>query len=322
MYSSCPAESPARSPHRRQRGVALITVLLLVAIATIAVVEIAGRQQFDLRRAEVRNGLEQARLIAVGAESVAIWTLSEDRKRGTVDALNEDWTQPVATELSGAEVSGQIVDLQGRFNLNNLFSGGQIDAVAMGRLQRLLQRLDLAPGLSEAIVDWIDPDAEASGAEGAEDGYYASLERPYRAANRPFSSVTELRLVRGVTEEVYAKLLPLVSTLPERTALNLNTAPADVIKALDGQIDEAAVDQWLEERTDPGGQVFEQVADFLRLAGLNGQSFDSSGLGVASDYFQMQALVQLGRVKYMVFSRIKRDANGVSQVQMRYRGMI
>ena len=75
MSSCCRAEPIRRA---RQRGVALITVLLLVAIATIAVVEIASRQQLDLRRAEVRNGLDQARLMAIGAESVAICLAGSD----------------------------------------------------------------------------------------------------------------------------------------------------------------------------------------------------------------------------------------------------
>ncbi|HEY9197852.1 MAG TPA: type II secretion system minor pseudopilin GspK, partial [Gammaproteobacteria bacterium] len=206
-----------------QRGVALITALLVVALATVAAVAMASRQQLDVRRtANLLDG-DQAYLYALGVESWARVVLARDARDNQVDKLDEDWAKrlsPIA--VPGGQVDGFVSDLQGRFNLNNLLTAeGQLSEPDVRYFQRLLRVLELNEQLTVAVIDWLDPDFDTRFPEGAEDDYYLSTETPYRAANRKFQSISELRLVKGFTAEVWNKLAPFVSALPEeRTPLN------------------------------------------------------------------------------------------------------
>ena len=91
---------------------------------------------------------------------------------------------------------------------------------------------------------------------------------------------------------------------------------------MSSEFNESAVDEWLEGRDGEEAQVFDKIEDFLVLLGVDAQRFDSAGLGVTSEYFQLQSQVLLGRVQYVLFSQLRRGNNGATEVQMRYRGMI
>src|SRR5207244_8075488 len=112
-----------------------------------------------------------------------------------VDSLDEGWAQTIAgMPIERAVVAGSIADEQGKFNLNNLRAQGN-EASTMFRA--LLAGLGLSSDLAEAVTDWVDKDDDLSGSSGAENAYYLSLARPYRAANREMLQVDELYRVRG-----------------------------------------------------------------------------------------------------------------------------
>lgn len=231
----------------RQRGVALITVLLVVVIATIAASAMALRQQLDVRRSARIMELGQARLFNHGLETWAGQILAGDDK--VVDHLKEPWaTLLPPIPVDGWVIGGQLIDLQGRFNVNNLLTAdGKVDDTALAQLQRLLTSLQLDPGLAYAVLDWIDVNDEASGFQGAEDMYYMARQPSYRAANRLIVDLSELRLVRGFDEinkgkpEKFGELYKLLTALPVRTTLNINTATAQVMSAMikDLKVDDA-----------------------------------------------------------------------------------
>jgi general secretion pathway protein K len=191
----------------KQRGVALVTALLVVAIATTAAITMASRQQLDIRRTGSLLHGEQAWAYVVGAENWAIVVLRRDREDSQIDTLGEDWsTQPPVSFVEGGSIIGRLIDLQSRFNVNNLVSGGGASAENIDYYKRLLRLLDLDEALADALVDWIDDDIDVRFPDGAEDESYLLLETPYRAANRPLADISELRLVKGYTAEVVAKL--------------------------------------------------------------------------------------------------------------------
>ena len=115
-----------------------------------------------------------------------------------------------------------MVDLNGRFNLNNLVDGPQPVASQVQRYERLLRALRLDPGIAKAVVDWIDPDF-AAGTSGAEDQRYLQSAPAYRAANRAFVHISELRLVRGITARSMRRSRP--TSAPCRRAASSTSIP-------------------------------------------------------------------------------------------------
>jgi general secretion pathway protein K len=306
----------ARMRHGRQQGVALITALLVVALAVTAATAMATRLHVDVRRtANLLHG-EQAYAYALSAESWAYVILRKDARDSTHDALDEDWATalpPISVE--GGIVSGRITDLQGRFNVNNLLTvGGQPDQVQIDYFKRLLTVLNLDPGLSSALLDWIDEDINATYPGGAEDDAYLLLDPPYRAANRPMVSISELQLVEGFTAEVVAALAPHVTALTGSTAINVNTATPQVLLALNENITEQDVERLI---TDREQAAFTDSAAFLAHDALAGLEL-AIPTGVSSNWFQVLTDVRVGSGQARVESLLERDS-GKLQVVSRIR---
>jgi general secretion pathway protein K len=290
----------------RQQGVALITALLVVAMAVVAATAMATRMQVDVRRAANLLHGEQAYAYALSAESWAFVILREDAGNSTHDALDEDWATalpPISVE--GGLVSGRVTDLQGRFNVNNLVKpDGTPDAVQVDYFRNLLTVLGLDPLLAAALVDWIDEDINATFPGGAEDDLYLLQDPPYRAANRPLVSVSELLLVQGYTDEVVAALAPHVTALPAITTINVNTATAAVLQALDPKLTAEDVETLLAEREQ---KPFTDHATFLAHPSLAGVSLDLP-TGISSSWFQVLTDVQVGSGQARVESLLERGS--------------
>ena len=294
---------------RRQQGVALVTALLVVSLATVAAVAMATRLHVDMRRtANLLHG-EQAYAYAIAAESWARVILRRDAGDSEHDSLDEDWATalpPIAVE--GGFVNGHIYDLQGRFNVNNLITeGGAPDDVQVEYYKRLLGVLGLESSLAPALLDWIDPDINATFPDGAEDDIYLLAPRPYRAANRPLTSASELRLVQGYTPEVMLVLAPHVTALPALTAINVNTATPAVLQALNQELTESDVETLVGDRGDEG---YTSLDDFLASDVLAGLELGVE-LGVKSNWFSVLTDVSVGRGLARLESRLNRDAESL-----------
>lgn len=185
------------------------------------------------------------------------------------------------------------------------------------RFSLLLKHLDIEAPVTQAILDWLDADAEVRFPNGAEDAYYLKLDHPYRAANRPFSDVSELLLVRGVTPEVYARLLPFVTVLPAETAININTAPAEVLMSLAPGIDRRTADLIITTRD---VQPFRSTEALLSLPMLAMSGLDPDGLDVGSEFFA--ATTRLASGVDVTHSRalIARARSGRTRVARRQNG--
>ena len=262
----------AYSARHRQRGVALITALLVVAIAGILAVELVWQTNLDLKRTEGLLGWEQARQLGYGAEAFAAAKMQEQFD----ETGNEPYTRDLDKQfcLDGLAVvlakediipeggwAGRACDLQGRFNLNNLvLVTGKKDELVVKQFRRLLnavsifdKNIDIAPPdidvIVDSVVDWIDPDTTAE-FNGAEDDYYTGLTPPYQAANWWFTSTSELLAVKGVTPEIYEALRPYVAALPvpvggTYTTINVNTASEPVLMSLGDDITLANAQEWI-----------------------------------------------------------------------------
>jgi len=309
---------PWRVPRAPQAGVALITALLVVALATVAAVAMATHQQLDTRRTANLLDSDQAYEYALGVETWARLFLVRDARNNQVDDLGEPWAQSVPPlPVTGGQVTGRITDLQGLFNLNDLVDKGKPSAPDMARFQRLLAALDLSPGLAQAVADWIDPDPNPLFPDGAEDNAYLGLKGAYRAANRPMESATELRLVKGFDAKAVNRLLPYVCALPTRTAINVNTAPVPVLQSLANGLSRQDMKALVQAR---GKDGYKTVQAFLSDPRLAGVKINTENLAVASHYFLIASEADVGGGRVRLYSKVERAQGGKTRVLSRNRG--
>ena len=223
----------------RQRGVALISVLLVFALAAIIASEVVSRNYRDIRRTTNFISGKQAYHYALSGEAFARQILYRDFKETTVDSLTDTWAQELETfDIDDGAMTIEITDLHSRFNINNLIdSNGRLDRNAAVQFQRLLRVLSIGNDYIPVLADWLDRD-QVKTATGAEDAEYWGSD--YLAANRPMTDKTELRLLMAMNFEDYEKLKNYIVALPKTVAgkdqpssqYNINTMDAKLVQAL------------------------------------------------------------------------------------------
>jgi len=298
-------QGPRRLP-RGQRGIALITVILIVALATTVASFVAWRQQVWTRQVENLRDASQGESVARAGIDWAGAILLEDRRKNQFDHLNEAWSQRVVLPVERGQVAGGMLDLQARFNLNNLVRGNpaQASGADIAAFQRLLASLELPAALADALVDWLDADSQPYGADGAEEAYYLGLPEPYFAANRSLVALAELTLLRGFDPSVVDKLAPFVCVLPNPTPVNVNTASAEVLAAVIPGLNLNDARQLVEQRGD-GSQTLAEFRGKLDAAQALG--LQENMLSVASDYFEVDLHVEFGRVRQRYLALYQRQ---------------
>lgn len=292
------------------RGAALLTALLIVSVAVAVTAGMLSAQHVEIRKSSTILDRDRAMQFALGGEGWALGILVRDAEEGQTDHLNEIWAaSPPPIPISGGTAQGRITDLQGRFNLNNLLLDGKQSPVDRTRFERLLAVVGLDKSLAVAVIDWIDADDQVGGPGGAEDGHYGHKDPPYRAANQRMVTPTELHLIEGFNAEAVERLLPLVSALPERTEVNVNTAPLEVLMTLYEGMSRADAALLDEKRRQNKG--FIDIASFLNEPVLRGKELLSGGLGVSSRFFLAEGEVRLGRAQTRLTSLLMRKEGKV-----------
>ena len=308
---------------RRQRGVALITVLLVVAIVTVVSAAMVARQQLSIRATSNQLQARQAWHYALGGEALAQAILARDLKGGepgaaAIDHLLEPWAQPLpAFEIDQGEILVRIEDLAGRFNLNDLLRDQQPNPAAVEQFRRLLLRLQISAPYAERLLDWIDPDQQPSGELGAEDNVYLGLDTPYRSAGRRLHDLSELRLLLDMREEDFQRLAPYVVALPPNVPLNVNTASAMVLSSLSDNVSLGAAESLVELRR---AVPFRNSAAFLAQPALAGTTLQGTALAVGSQFFQATSEVRLGDRRLALVSLLQREQDGSVRVLARNLG--
>ena len=173
-----------RSRIKNQQGIALITILVMVALATILAATIAKKQSNTAENTAYLIRQDQSLLYAKSAEAFFSELLVQDAQDSAqVDHLGETWAKPMpAFPVEDGYISGELQDESGKFNLNNLVKAdGTPDENVQKWFEKLLVRVGLPAELSQAVIDWQDPDDQPNGAMGAESSYYQGLQPPYLA---------------------------------------------------------------------------------------------------------------------------------------------
>lgn len=298
-----------------ERGIALITVMLVLAVVTVALVSMSSNRQMDIRRTENQLRAIQAWEYVHGLEAWAEGRLRADFADNKNDALTDLWSKPLSTTIPEGSFEANITELQGRINLNNLLVDGEASDDDVQRLKRLFSNLDIKPELVDAMLDWIDADMDIRYPHGAEDETYTKLSQPYRSANSLFSDVSELLRVQGFTLKDYEKLLPYIYVTENYEPLNVNTASAVVLRAM---ADDIKKDQ-AESIFRASGKPFEKVEDFLKDEAMAGISVNKTSLSVTSNHFLLSGQIDMGKNGLAFQSLLKRNKDGVVTVVSRMR---
>jgi general secretion pathway protein K len=288
-----------------QKGVAIIMVLLIVALATSLAAFMATQQNLWQRQVGSQIDRSQARHIGIAAIDWARAILAEDARSSTLDHDKEIWASRLpAMPIENGEVLGAIEDRQGFFNLNNLVRNGVTSAPDVAQFQRLLVLLGLPSELATALADWMDTDSELQYPGGAENVYYLALPHPYRAANRLLSEVGELSLVKGFDSKVIERLRPFVAVLPVPGAINVNFAQPEVLAALADNMSLSEARLLVQKRS---VQPFKDVADFQQRLPRAGIVVPDSAISVSSQFFMVTGRASVGQAQVTTQALLQRQ---------------
>ncbi|MFO0115210.1 MAG: type II secretion system minor pseudopilin GspK [Betaproteobacteria bacterium] len=246
---------------RRQRGVALITALLVVMLAATVATYLLSQQNESLTRVERTTERAQLGLHATTTLEWARSALLVQQKNSVYVALNQPWAEGlIARPIDTAVATGLLRDAQSKFNINNLIdSNGKRRNADVQIFVRLLNILKLDPELANAVVDWLDNDDEISGTGGAENGHYWSIANRvsggYGAANKPILLIDELLRVKGMNEANFRRLAPFITALPraniERTKININTTSTELLTAIFDDVTSDVIADVIRQRQAP-----------------------------------------------------------------------
>jgi len=285
---------------------AVITAILVVALVASAASFMAWQQQLWVRQVSNFNEQAQSRVVMLAALQWARAILAQDARDNNVDHLEEGWARSLAPlPVEGGELAGGVTDQQGLFNLNSLVREGKASVSDLAVFRKLLELLQLSPQLADAVVDWIDPDAEVTYPGGAEDMDYLVLDPPYRAGNQPLTTVDGLARVKGFDAATLERLRPFVTALPKPTQINVNTAPAEVLAAA---VADLPLDQARSLVDGRNKRYFKDLADFRARLPKTVTQVNETVLSVDSRYFLVSGHARFGRAKVGYAALLEREA--------------
>ena len=233
-----------------QGGAALVTVLLAVALLMLVVVEFTYSSQVDMHLSQNALRVTQAACLAQSGINLGRLVLEKDAKTAGIDALNEEWAEQLPPLPAGdGLVLVQINDEQGKLNLNALRNtNGTIRGPWREVAERLFVLRDVEVQVLDPILDWLDADHFPE-PRGAERDHYLHRTPAIRLRNGPFLTLGELSRVEQLTPELLGRLYDVVTVLPSnRTLVNVNTAPADVLAALFPELESDLLDTFVATR--------------------------------------------------------------------------
>ena len=351
---------------KQAKGAALITALLFVALATIAATYMSKRQYFDIRQTDNIISIDRANQATLAAETLAIdyfliqddfnnpankdtddFDETEKRKEGASYPYDEDGT-----------LSGKILDLQGRFNVNNILTWDEktnkaiIDQDQVDIFKRLIDNINETASTSgqnsiqipteivDKLVDWLDKDNEVTGM-GAEDDTYAAMPIPHKTPNNTIASTSEIMLLEGVWDDTnktaaFDLLEPFIAALPQRAPINFNIAPKELIAAMvDGMSlsdGDTIANELKETPVDKPSKVVEEFKKLSLFTGANQKNKnalealkrleDDKMFEVFTEYFQVEIQAEVGGVISRLKSQVRRKKDGYIFVYARGRGAI
>ncbi|WP_028867800.1 type II secretion system minor pseudopilin GspK [Psychromonas arctica] len=321
--------------HHKQRGIALITILMILAIMVTIAATMTGRMTSSLLRTEGLSYSEKVYWYGQATVDFSRMVLEDDFADSEVISLDQIWATPdIVFPVDEGSITGNMVDYRRCFNINAIAQADQDDtrALPISQFQILLISLGVeeyaAEIIAESTRDWLDNNDTVDVSQGAEDRYYESVGVPHLTANHLMVDVSELRAIQGVTDQIYERIKPFLCALPASNQLiNVNTVnkkqpqilfalfPPELlitIEDIQSILDDRPISGW--------ASVDEFLASEL-IADKLIPDVISSQLSVTSDFFQLFGLAEFDQ-RVMVFKLLfKVENKKATTIRFQYAGV-
>ena len=294
------------SKYHKQSGVALITVLMILAIMVTIATTMTARMTSSLLRTEGLSFSQKVYWYGQASVEFSRMILNQDFADSSVVSLDQIWATPeMVFPVDGGSIAGSLKDYRSCFNVNAIAVADKNDARALpvSQFQVLLEALEIeeyaAEVIAESTRDWIDTDNTSDASQGAEDRVYEARSVPHLTANNLMVDISELRAVQGVTGKVYERIKPYLCALPiDNQLINVNTVDLKQSKILyalfkpEIDLSQEDFEQLLEDRPSSG---WSSVTEFLEESIFQNETISSdlkAQLSVTSEYFHLYGVAE------------------------------
>lgn len=281
---------------KNESGFALILTLVVTALMVAVVVEMIHQVYVDTSLSRGFRDGQQASILAESGVTGGAKLLQMGLSDRSYTALSDRWATPLKLDDEVGSLEITISEESGRININGLVQpNGEYEPFTLAALKRLGARLQLPGDIWGAVADWIDSD-DLPRSGGAETPYYRTLKPPYSARNGRLMTLTELSLVKGITPELLGKLRPYLTIFSDQSGsplstVNINTAPKEILAALDDRIDDRMAERILEERR---LQPFKSTGELSRVPGMDTVTTSLVGkIGVKGNLFKITSVARV-----------------------------
>ncbi len=284
----------------KQLGAAIIVALFVTALVAAIAIAMIARLQVDTRRTELLLNNFKATQLAEGSIDWAIDQLITNWKQQQAGRVIDRTPIHIVNDMDGATIESTLYDAQGKFNLNNLS-----DATFQEFFARLLHIIQ--PNLDQGTIQnivlntayWITSNTTSTQLE----DYYAKLKPPYHPPHRLMASISELRMVRGMTATLYTQLEPYITVLPEKTMININNAPIPILMSLGPDISLETAKTLDEFRRQT---PFANLDALVNFPVVKNSPIAQNNLTVSSNYFLLETIVKIGDQRVTLYTMLMR----------------
>ena len=318
----------ARSPTvAKQRGMAIISALLIAAVVAVIAGGMLTRQTLFTRGLESEQLRVQGSWQLLGGLDVSRQRLWEDRQRDVLTRLDQSWARPIQLAALGpgtGPFEGRLEDEQGKFNLRNLLANDRLDPLQIENFQRLCELLGVSATLGQRISQRViasyprqlSPQGSAAplngGFHSGRDTSPAAAAKPLPAKQPMLRSLDDLLGMKGVDEQLLARLDPFVTILPANTWLNGNTASAEVLAASVPGLALPRAKALIAERD--SGQWFINQGDFINRLRMPQVPADAVRVGITSEWFRLQGQARGERRRVRLLALLHRSEDNMPRV--------
>lgn len=295
-------------------GSALISALFIMTLVAIAATAMSTRLQLDIYRTHLTITSDKLYLASEAATFWAMNTLLADKtqfKTGDKKGLLASFPKQLQRAYPDVITQGNLYDMQAFFNINNL-QDKKFHPLLFRLLENSLTKMEDAQrkSLIEAIYYWISPYQPDRGHDKYLD-YYLQQHPAYFPSYQAMQSISELRLVHGVSASIYQTLLPNITALPEITPINLNTAPTLVLMSLGNGLSGSEVSELLKARGKKGITNMNKISQLL-------QKFDipKDQITLTSVYYLCIATSVSEDLSLSTYTIIKRNTDRTGHVSV------